>query len=539
MVGDQNKQSFPIGSSRGLDIVERESVSANTNSLIGIPASTDGNDYHGNSDSRQRLNTGVRESQFNGLRKAQRHQRISPSVLHFLLMIGDSLLLVSVLFLTLRLAPFIHLGVQTPSSIFGIAYTKYVWIYFALIAWYAAVGLTHTQNPKDAASPLKSPLSMQCTLVVMFIFWVGLIYIFIGNRVLTSIKPIFFFFMLALPIFSAWRVLFAEILNMPGFRRRAVIVGINTAGATLVNELKDARHPGVNILGYIGENGEERGEQNELAILGRASALHYMASKDMIDMIIMALDYKANPELYQAAFEASQFGISVVPIALVYEGVSGKVPLEYLGDQWSVALQSERFVSSFYLLWNKMIDIAFGLCGLLALCLVFPILALLISLDSPGPIFYTQERAGYHGRTFRILKFRSMTVSTATGKEQWTTEHDPRITRIGRFMRATHLDELPQMLNILGGDMSLIGPRPERPAYIAELAKENIFYSYRLSIKPGLTGWAQVKYGYGSGEQDELVKLQYDLYYVKHRSFLLDVLILLKTVGEVVLCHGI
>ena len=187
-----------------------------------------------------------------------------------------------------------------------------------------------------------------------------------------------------------------------------------------------------------------------------------------------------------------------------------------------------------------MLDLAFGLCGLVALCLVLPILALLISLDSPGPIFYSQERAGYHGSTFRMLKFRSMSANAEQAPGgQWTTERDPRVTRIGRFMRATHLDELPQALNILRGDMSLIGPRPERPAYIAGLAKENIFYSYRLSVKPGLTGWAQVKYGYGSGEQDELVKLQYDLYYIKHLSFLLDILIILKTVLEVVLGHGI
>lgn len=185
-------------------------------------------------------------------------------------------------------------------------------------------------------------------------------------------------------------------------------------------------------------------------------------------------------------------------------------------------------------------DLAFGICGLAILCILLPVLALLIYLDSPGQIFFIQERAGYRGRTFRMLKFRSMSANVEQAPDgQWTTEHDPRVTRIGQFMRATHLDELPQALNILRGDMSLIGPRPERPAYIAELAKENIFYSYRLSVKPGLTGWAQVKYGYGSGEQDELVKLQYDLYYIKHRSFLLDILIILKTVLEVVLGHGI
>jgi len=174
------------------------------------------------------------------------------------------------------------------------------------------------------------------------------------------------------------------------------------------------------------------------------------------------------------------------------------------------------------------------------LCLVLPVLATLIYLDSPGPIFFSQERAGYRGRTFRILKFRSMsTEEKHTRRATWVTKGDVRVTRVGRLLRAAHLDELPQALNILRGDMSLIGPRPERPEYVAELEKDNSLYCYRLSVKPGITGWAQVKYGYGSGEQDELVKLQYDLFYIKHRSFLLDILIILKTVIEVILCHGL
>ena len=241
----------------------------------------------------------------------------------------------------------------------------------------------------------------------------------------------------------------------------------------------------------------------------------------------------------RASLEGEQRGISLLPVAAVYESTGDKIPLDHIGDQCSIAFSREQSVSPLYLCWSKAIDLAFGICGLAILCILLPVLALLIYLDSPGQVFFIQVRAGYRGRTFRMLKFRSMSPA-AEGSEggAWTCKGDARVTRMGRLLRATHVDELPQVLNIIRGDMSLIGPRPERPEYVSELAKSNPFYSYRLCVRPGLTGWAQVKCGYGGSKQDELVKLQYDLFYIKHRSCLLDVLILLKTVREVVLCRG-
>ena len=193
-----------------------------------------------------------------------------------------------------------------------------------------------------------------------------------------------------------------------------------------------------------------------------------------------------------------------------------------------------------YLCWRKVMDITFGLCGTIVVLLILPILALLIYLDSPGPIFYSQERLGYRGKKFYMLKFRSMCPNTEdVGCGTWTAKDDLRVTRIGRFLRAAHLDELPQVFNILRGEMSLIGPRPDLEKNTAKLEEVNPLYRQRLAVKPGLTGWTQVKYGYGNAEQDELVKLQYDLYYIKHQSFLLDILIILQTIVEVVLCHGV
>lgn len=196
-------------------------------------------------------------------------------------------------------------------------------------------------------------------------------------------------------------------------------------------------------------------------------------------------------------------------------------------------------VSPFYLCWHKVVDVAFVIIGTVVLLLILPILALLIYLDSPGPIFYRQERLGLQGKPFCIYKFRSMqTDAEHAGHAVWATEGDPRITRVGRFMRAIHLDELPQVLNILRGDMRLIGPRPEREEFAAELERDAPFYHYRFAIKPGLTGWAQVMYHYGNTHDDALIKLQYDLYYIKHQSFMLDSFIILKTIGEVVFRRG-
>jgi lipopolysaccharide/colanic/teichoic acid biosynthesis glycosyltransferase len=196
-------------------------------------------------------------------------------------------------------------------------------------------------------------------------------------------------------------------------------------------------------------------------------------------------------------------------------------------------------VSPFYLCWRKTLDMTFGIIGTAILLLILPILALLIYLDSSGPIFYCQERLGLHRKPFCIYKLRSMHADAEhAGHAVWATEGDPRVTRVGRCMRAIHLDELPQVFNILRGDMSLIGPRPEREEFAIKLERTNPFYCSRLAVKPGLTGWAQVKYPYGNTEDDARMKLQYDLYYIQHQSFPLDMLIILKTIGEVVLRRG-
>lgn len=221
------------------------------------------------------------------------------------------------------------------------------------------------------------------------------------------------------------------------------------------------------------------------------------------------------------------------------EIVRGEVSGDYTRREPDQVWSLESRSSLLYSCWHVALDILFGLLGASVILLTLPVMALLIYLDSPGPIFYSQERLGFRGKPFRIYKFRSMRPDAESGGQAiWASERDSRVTRVGRALRATHMDELPQVFNILRGEMSLIGPRPEREVFAGAMEEIDPSYRYRLAVKPGLTGWAQVKLGYGEGDNSELQKLRYDLDYIEHRSCSLDLAIIFKTLVEVFRFHG-
>lgn len=215
----------------------------------------------------------------------------------------------------------------------------------------------------------------------------------------------------------------------------------------------------------------------------------------------------------------------------VYEEVLGRVPVEHLGQKWFLApLWSNGNLPTVYRGAKRLIDVVIAVLGLGFLLALLPLIVLGNWLGSHGPLFYSQQRVGKGGRVFRIFKLRSMVPDAEQdGEAVWAKDNDPRITAIGRLLRRTRIDELPQLLNVLKGEMTIVGPRPERPQFVEELDKQIPFYRTRLSVKPGLTGWAQIKHPYGNSVQDALVKLQYDLYYIKRRSLFLDMLIMLRT----------
>nr|HET6901219.1 hypothetical protein [Ktedonobacteraceae bacterium] len=304
----------------------------------------------------------IQSSQIGGLQWPQHRKRPSLATLRLALMLGDGILLLAMLVLVLALAPPPRLlGLNVSSSVFGSWNASFIWICLALVSWSIAANVTQVQQLNSASSLLKGPLYALCSLVLTLIFCVLFLYLLIGAGVISSIKTLLIFLAVAAPAFGIWRLLLAEILKLPRFRRQAVIVGCSDAGKTIDRELQKAKHPGANVVGYISESVDERAPLGGQPILGGRSMLRFLARNDMIDMIIMALDYKANPELFREAFEASQLGISVVPLAVIYEGTSGKIPLEHLGDQWYVAMQTERISSPLYLCWRKVMDLTFGL----------------------------------------------------------------------------------------------------------------------------------------------------------------------------------
>jgi lipopolysaccharide/colanic/teichoic acid biosynthesis glycosyltransferase len=224
-------------------------------------------------------------------------------------------------------------------------------------------------------------------------------------------------------------------------------------------------------------------------------------------------------------------------VADVYEELTGRLLVERLRQTWLLSLQQRGETSRVYALFKRLIDVLASIIGLVVLGVLLPFVWVAIKLEDRGPVFHRQVRVGHFGKPFEILKLRTMRVRPRQ-ELHWTGEDDVRITRVGAVLRRLHLDELPQAWNILRGDMSVVGPRPEQPHYVDELRKSIPYYNTRLSVRPGLTGWAQVNYGYGSGVDGSTVKLSYDLYYIKRQSVALDLLIMARTVFAVATLKG-
>jgi exopolysaccharide biosynthesis polyprenyl glycosylphosphotransferase len=249
----------------------------------------------------------------------------------------------------------------------------------------------------------------------------------------------------------------------------------------------------------------------------------------------VAINGEIEGTTFQSILDAQERGVDVTRMPLLYEEMTSRVPVHHLESDWIIrSFVDGLHVSGIYELSKRLLDIIGALFGLVIFVIALPFLALAIWLDTGRPIFYSQDRLGKGGTRFKIYKFRSMLQDADMEGASFTTlENDPRVTRVGGFLRRTRLDELPQFWSVLRGEMSLVGPRAERPGLVAEYQKQIPFYRARLLVKPGLTGWAQINYGYVSSVTETVVKLEYDLYYIKHRTLAMDVSIILRTIGTV------
>jgi exopolysaccharide biosynthesis polyprenyl glycosylphosphotransferase len=270
---------------------------------------------------------------------------------------------------------------------------------------------------------------------------------------------------------------------------------------------------------------------------GADAQLALLASSGKVGEIILGVRDDISRELFASLVRCYDSGLRIRSLADLYEELTGRLLLDQLGHSWLISLPMRSETSRLYAACKRGVDVATAAAGMVALGLVLLVAAPIIRLSDGGPVFHRQQRVGKYGRVFALAKLRTMRVAV-DGDTHWTESGDRRVTGIGRVLRALHLDELPQMWSILRGDMSLIGPRPEQPQYVDDLRECIDFYSTRLTVRPGLTGWAQVNYGYGAGVDGTRVKLSYDLYYVKRQSLSLDLLIMARTVRAVLAFGG-
>ena len=308
-----------------------------------------------------------------------------------------------------------------------------------------------------------------------------------------------------------------------------VIYGAGGNGKAVLERLRES--PLFNPVGFLDNNPELHGkERYGLPVLGSVQSCGAERLKELgTDIVVISIVARKLIETNATALLRLPLnGIEVLNTGAFIETYFKEVSVEYGCPQWFASSASLPANPSVFVV-KRILDLGASIVGLLLSLPFWPFIALAIAINSRGPILFRQTRVGLHGHPFRIFKFRTMRVDAEKDGPQWAAEKDPRVTRIGAFLRTTRIDEIPQLINVIKGEMTLVGPRPERPEFVAELARELPYYEHRHLVPPGLTGWAQVRYRYGASKEDALQKLQYDLYYVRHLSLMFDAEILLRT----------
>ena len=352
---------------------------------------------------------------------------------------------------------------------------------------------------------------------------------------------ILYFYCSILVALFLWRWMYITFITSPRFYKKALIVGETSNIESIVSTFKDA-DPNYKIVGFI--NCETKTD-DDVKFRGipeySPSAIYDVVERENISEIIIAsYDSSAiTPGIYHDLITLLEAGLPIREYTQTYEEMVQRVPVQFVGkDFYKYFPFSRNNQNKLYLFFRRMFDVLLSIVGVFCGTLLIPFIFIGNLCANRGALFYSQERIGKNGKPFQILKFRTMIENAEANGAVWAQKNDTRITFFGKFLRHSRLDELPQFINILKGDMSLIGPRPERPRFVKELSQVLPFYETRHIVKPGLTGWAQVKTRYGSSVDDSLLKLQYDLYYIKHRSFFLDFNIMVKTVSTIIFFRG-
>jgi len=478
--------------------------------------------------------------------------RLTPAERRYLLLTVD-LLLVNC---SLVVAVTLWNGFQ-PSVQSMLALAK--WFITLSVVWLVTATVLDVLNLARSASTTNILASiglaaLSCAFVYLGIPW-------LTPPIATRTYALGFTLLMTLSLLT-WRFLYARALVQPAFYRRALVLGAPESAWDLVSELKKAgkiqdanpfRGSGYEIIGLVADGADETPAETEALgdiagtvgapLLGNVRQLVCLARECGVDEIILAsgTGETASSEMHEALLDCREVGLKVSTLVDVYERLTARMPVEYSRRDTHLLLSPDDNPGfRFYMTTKRIIDLLLGFIGLMALALVIPVIALANALTSPGPLFYSQRRIGRGGRSFVLTKFRSMIpdAEKLTGAVWSAGKRDPRITTVGHWLRKTRLDELPQVINVLRGEMSIVGPRPERPCFVGDLCRKLPLYRVRHSVKPGLTGWAQVRYRYGDSVEDARVKLEYDMFYVKHANLILDLIIILQTLRVILRLRG-
>jgi sugar transferase (PEP-CTERM system associated) len=333
-----------------------------------------------------------------------------------------------------------------------------------------------------------------------------------------------------------WRLAFAWAARQVGPRERLLLVGTNPAAVALARELHERREDlGVQIVGFVDPDPSRVGEPViNPGVIGTIEDIPAIVRARAVDRVVVSLADARGRLPMDKLLEMKLAGVTFDHLASVYEEYIGKIAVENLRPSWLIFSAGFR-KTRVLLVVKRLVDIAVAFVGLVLALPILAVLAIAVKLSSPGPVFYRQARVGQQGRIFHVYKLRSMRADAEAGTGAvWARRNDDRVTPIGRWMRRTRLDEIPQLWNVLLGNMSFVGPRPERPEFVRLLTERIPFYGQRHVVKPGLTGWAQVRYTYGASVEDTIEKLQYDLYYIKNLSIWFDFFIIFETVKTVI-----
>jgi sugar transferase (PEP-CTERM system associated) len=343
-------------------------------------------------------------------------------------------------------------------------------------------------------------------------------------------------------LIPAWRLMVAWSEGHPqlGMRERVLILGTGEQAIEIARATLERSNAGFHIVGFVDNIPELVGKSLiNPSVIGLTDDIGMLVERHQVDRIVVAVEDRRGKFPTEELLNLTLSGrIAVEESARYYERLTGKIASEMLRPSWLIFSRGSRYSNVMHHV-RRILNAGLAAAGFALSLPIMVLTAIAVKLDSRGPIFYTQERVGRNGRLFKIIKFRSMCAGAESSSGPvWAEASDPRVTRVGRVIRKLRLDELPQFINVIRGDMNFVGPRPERPVFVEQLSTMIPYYSQRHLIKPGLTGWAQIKYPYGASVEDAIEKLRYDLYYIKNQSLLLDAVIVFETVKTVLFGRG-